>query len=83
MRILLLAAFINSVLRYTTANLLAAMGRIKYNMIVSSAGIIIQMALDFMLIPSMGAMGVAISSCVVFAMMSIALFVIFYMQYYH
>lgn len=82
MRALMLAAFFNSGLRFTSANLLAAMGKIKYNLIVSLAGIIIQIILDYLLIPIYGANGVAISNCVVFSMMAIVLFIVFYKQYY-
>lgn len=82
MRVLLLAAFINSGLRYTTANLLAAMGEIKYNMIISGVGIISQVLLDILLIPKMGAMAVAVSNCIVYFIMSVFLFVVFWNKYY-
>ena len=82
MRVLLLAAFINSGLRYTTANLLAAMGEIKYNMIISGVGIISQLLLDILLIPKMGAMAVAVSNCIVYFIMSVFLFVVFWNKYY-
>ena len=52
MKILLLSAFFNSGLRYTTANILAAMGEIKYNMIISGVGIIVQIILDILFIPN-------------------------------
>ena len=82
MRVLLIGAFFNSGLRYTTANLLAAMGEIKYNMAVSGAGIIIQIVLDCLLIPQMGVMAVAVSNCVVFMMMAIVLCSVFYNKFY-
>lgn len=81
MQVMLIGAFFNSGLRYTTANLLAAMGEIKYNMIISGVGIVIQIALDFLLIPHMGVMAVALSNCIVFLIMSIALFVVFYKRF--
>lgn len=82
MRLLLLSAFINSGLRYTSANLLAAMGEIRCNMIVSGIGIIVQIVLDYILITRVGVIGVAISNCVVFALMGVTLFVVFYRKYY-
>lgn len=82
MRVLLIAAFINSGLRFTTANLLAAMGQIKYNMIISGFGIVTQLILDFLLIPKWGGMGVAISNCAVYLAMAVSLFIIFYRKYY-
>ena len=82
MRVLLVGAFINSGLRYTTANLLAAMGQVKYNMIVSGTGILIQLVMDYVLIPRMGIMAVAVTDCVVFLMMAVVLLVVFYHMYY-
>ena len=82
MRILLVAAFFNSGLRFTTANILASMGEIKYNMIVSGVGIVVQVILDFLLIPHLGVMAVAISNCFVFFLMAVTLFSIFYKKYF-
>lgn len=82
MRVLLLAAILNSGLRYTTANTLAAMGQVKYNMIISAIGMALQIVLDILLIKHFKAMGVAISSCIVYAFMAISLFLIFYRKYY-
>ena len=82
MRVLLLAAFFNSGLRYTTANILAAMGEIKYNMIISGIGIVVQIVLDLLFIPRFGAMAVALSNCVVFLLMALALLYTFYKKYY-
>ena len=82
MRVLLLAAFLNSGIRYTIANILAAMGEIKYNMIISGIGIGLQIILDIILIPKIGVMAVAISNCGVYLLMSLALFVVFYIKYY-
>ncbi len=83
MRVLLLAAFFNSGLRFTTANLLASMGEVKYNMIISGIGIAIQTILDFMLIPHFGVMAVAVSNCFIYFFMAIALFFVFFKKYYH
>ncbi len=82
MRLLTLGAFINSGLRYTTANILAAMGEIKYNMIISGAGIAVQILLDLILIPSMGLTAVAVSNCIVFFGMAAALLIVFYRKHY-
>ncbi|EOS25685.1 hypothetical protein C806_01812 [Lachnospiraceae bacterium 3-1] len=77
MRVLLLAAFINSGLRYTTANILAAMGKVKYNMIISGIGIIVQIILDIILIPRLGIIAGALSNCIVFTIMSILLMCVY------
>lgn len=82
MRVLLIGAFINSGLRYTTANLLAAMGEIKYNMFVSGIGIVAQLIIDYILIPKMGVMAVAVSNIIVFALMAISIMAIFIKKYY-
>lgn len=82
MRVLLVAAFLNSGVRFTIANLLASMGEIRYNMIVSVSGILIQVVLDIILIPTYGVMAVAISNCFVFGAMAIVLFFVFYYKFY-
>lgn len=82
MRVFLLAAFCNSGLRFTTANLLACMGEIKYNMFTSAGGIIAQLILDLVLIPRLGVMGAAIVDCIVYLFMATVLFVIFYRKFY-
>jgi len=82
MRVLLVAAFFNSGIRYTSANLLASMGQIKYNMSISIVGMVLQIVLDIWLIGKFKAMGVAISSCIVYAFMAISLFIIFVNRYY-
>ena len=82
MRILLLAAFFNCGLRYTTANILAAMGKVKYNMICSIFGIAIQLGINIYMVPKYGATGVAITSCIVYLCMAIYLFLVFVVEYY-
>ena len=82
MGVLLIGAFINSGFRYVTANILSAMGKIRSNLVISSIGIILQVAFDILLIPRFGAIGVAYSNCVVFTIMSIALFGVFYKIYF-
>ena len=77
MRILLIGAFLNSGLRYTIANILAAMGKIKYNMIISIIGVIAQILLDVLLIPRMQMYGAAIANCIVYGIMSMYLLLVF------
>lgn len=81
MRILLLAAFFNCGLRYTTANILAAMGQIKYNMIISAVGIILQIAINLLIVPYYAAVGIAVTSCVVYLIMAISLLIVFHRKY--
>lgn len=82
MRVLLVASFCNCGLRYTTANLLAAMGRIKYNMMVSVLGMLLQVSMNLFIIPKYGTMGVSFTSCVVYLMMASVLLVVFIRQYF-
>ena len=81
MVVLLLSAFMNCGLRYTTANILAAMGKIKYNMMISFIGMLLQIIIDLMVIPHYGAIGVAITSCVVYGFMAVCLLLIFWREY--
>lgn len=81
MRILLVAAFFNAGLRFTTANLLSAMNRIKYNMIISLLGMLLQIILDILLVRQWSAYGVAISSCIVYLFMAISLLAVFYKEF--
>lgn len=82
MRILLFGAFLNSGLRYTIANILAAMGEIKYNMIISIIGVITQVLLDIFLIPQMGMYGAATANCIAYGVMSLYLLFIFCRLYF-
>ena len=82
MRILLVASFFNCGLRYTTANILAAMGQVKYNMFVSLFGMIAQVFINIMIIPLYGVIGLAITSCIVYAGMALVLFYLFIKKYY-
>lgn len=81
MRILLIAAFVNNAIRFTVANLLASMGRIQVNLIVSALGMATQIALDLALIPVWGASGAALASVVVYAVMAAAVSVYFVSKY--
>jgi O-antigen/teichoic acid export membrane protein len=81
MRILLIASFINCTARYTNANLLAAMGQIKYNLIISVIGVILQVIINVSIIPQFGAFGLAYTSIVVYLLMSVALIIVFFKKY--
>ena len=81
MRLLLIASFCNNGLRFTTANLLSAMGQVKYNMRVSFLGVITQVLLNVLVIPQYGALGVAFTSIIVYLMMAIILFIVFAKKY--
>lgn len=81
MYLLLISSFINCGLRFTTANLLAAMGQIKYNMFVSLIGIIFQIVLNIVFIPKFQAYGAAFTSIIVYFIMSLILFIIFSKKY--
>lgn len=82
MRILLIASFFNCGLRYTTANILAAMGKVKYNMICSIFGIAFQLIINMHMIPKYGAIGLAVTSCIVYLCMAIYLLLVFGLGYY-
>ncbi|MDD2361549.1 MAG: oligosaccharide flippase family protein [Oscillospiraceae bacterium] len=82
MRVLLIAAFINNGIRYTNAHLLSSMGQVKYNMYISLAGVLLQVAVNLVVIPHFGAMGVAFTSVGVYSLMAIALIIVFYKKYF-
>lgn len=81
MRLLLIAATINSIFRFTTAHLLASMGQIKINKVVSIFGIILQIVLNIILIPEYGSVGAAFTSIVVYSLMALSLYIIFIKKY--
>lgn len=82
MRVLLIAAFLNSGIRYVSANILSAMGKVKYNMIISTIGMGFQIILDIIFVKKWEAFGVAISSCIVYSFMAIAVTLVFCKIYY-
>jgi O-antigen/teichoic acid export membrane protein len=82
MRVLLIAAFINNGIRYTNANLLSAMGQVKYNMIISLVGVLLQIGTNLLLVPKYGMMGVAYTSVVVYSLMAISLIIVFNRKYF-
>ena len=75
-------AFFHCGLRFTTANILAAMGKVKYNMAVSIIGMAAQLLINFQIIPIYGAIGVALTSCIVYGIMAVCLLAVFVKQYY-
>lgn len=77
MQVLTIGSIINNGLRYTTANIFAAMGKIKYNMFVSALGIIVQSVLNLYMIPRFGMYGPAFSGIINYSLMAIILFVCF------
>lgn len=82
MMILLAAAFCNCGLRYTTANILAAMGKVRYNMAVSAVGMLLQIVINIKMIPVYGTLAVAVTSCIIYSFMAFTLLFIFIRQYY-
>lgn len=81
MRILVVPAFINNALRATVANILAAMGQVKYNMVISMCGIIMEVIIDIIMIPRYGGFGIAIAGIINYSMMFIAVFAVFSKKY--
>lgn len=81
MRLLIVSAFINNGIRFTAANLLAAMGKVKVNLIVSAAGMVLQLVSDTVLISLFGIMGAAYSSIIVYSAMAIAITAYFVKRY--
>lgn len=82
MRILLIASFLSNAVRYTAANLLAAMGYVRVNLAVSALGIVLQVVLDFCLIPKLGMLGAAICSVTVYFIMSLIITVYFIKKFH-
>lgn len=82
MRVMLVASFCDCGLRYTTANILATMGKVKYNMAISAIGMIIQITINVKMVPVYGAMAVAVTSCIAYSIMAILLLAVFIRQYY-
>ena len=77
MKALTIGYLIENAFRGTTANILASIGEVKYNMIISGCGLILQVILNILLIPKYGAYAIAISTIIVRSLMSIALFLAF------
>lgn len=82
MRMLLIPSFINSGLRFATADILSSMGQIKFNMIFSIVGMCFQVALNVFLIPGLNVYGVVIANSVAYLIMALGLFIVFIRKYY-
>ena len=81
MRLILIGAVINNGCRYMIANCLAAMGKIKANMLVSFFGMVAQIIFNVLLIPKYGIYGPAYTGIMVYSFMAIVLFVVFNYRY--
>lgn len=77
MRLLLIASFFNNGVRATIANVFSAIGIQRINLFIAGGGMVLQIILDLVLIPTYGGFGVAYSSTTVYLFMSFALVVIF------
>lgn len=83
MRLLLIAAFFDAGIRYPTANLLAAMNKIKYNMFVSFIGIVMQIILAILLSYKYSIIGIAISNILVQFIMSLLVNIFFLVCFFN
>lgn len=77
MRVLIISCFIDTAFRSTTANILAAIGKIKYNMIISFIGFGCQILLNLFMIPRFDAYGVAYTAIIVQSCMALCVFIAF------
>ena len=81
MVMLFISAFFNAGIRFTVANVLAAVGIIKHNLRVSVIGLVLAVILDIVLIRPLGLYGVAITNIIVYAYMGIDLSICFHRYY--
>ncbi|MBP5403015.1 MAG: oligosaccharide flippase family protein [Treponema sp.] len=80
MRLLLIAALFDAGIRYPTAHLLTSMNKIKYNMIVSVIGIVLQLIFAVLFAYHYGVIGIAAANILVQFTMSLA--ITFFFVYY-
>lgn len=73
MRLLLVSYTIGASVRYSIASILASMGIVKYNLVISFFGLILQTVLTIIFVGKFGLVGVAYSNLVATCMMSLAL----------
>lgn len=73
MRVLIIGSTINCIFRYSTANILAAIGKVEYNLYISIVCIIIQAIADVIIIDQFGMIGIAIVSSIIYIILSILL----------
>lgn len=81
MGLLLVSSFLTNGVRFTTANLLSATGKVRSNMVIAFCGIAAQLVLDFLLIPRLGAYGAAVTSIIVYGGMAAAVVAVFVHEY--
>lgn len=77
MRLLIVSGLVENVLRYPIANILAAIGKVKYNMMVAAGGFVIRVILNIIFIPKYMGYAVAGNAIVSQLLMSIVLFYFF------
>ena len=80
-RWLLISAVLNAGLRYTLANILGALGRLKANIVISGVAVCVQLILDYFLIPVYGSFGVAYTNLIVYIFVTVALVVYMHRVY--
>ena len=77
MIVLLVVSVVNNGVRYASANLIAAMGRIRANMIIALCGMCAQVILNFFFVTGLGVFGTAIAGIIVQSGMAIAVTIYF------
>lgn len=82
MRLLLISAFFDGGIRYPTSNLLASMNKIRYNMMVSVLGIILQLILATYLVSKYSVFGIAIANIVVQIFMAVLINLLFFYYFF-
>ena len=81
MNLLLISAIINGSFRYPVANIFAAMGLVKYNIISAIIGISCQILLSYIFVPYLHEIGTAITEISVYLIMALFLNCIFIKKY--
>ena len=82
MQLLTISSSINSGIRYPVANLLAAMGKVKYNMLIALLGVCIQIVMNIIFIPILGTVGTIVANIIAHSIMSCLLIFTFFRNYY-
>lgn len=77
MIVLLVVSVVNNGVRYASANLIAALGRIRANMIIALCGMCAQVILNFFFVTGLGVFGTAIAGIIVQSGMAIAVTIYF------
>lgn len=76
MRWLIVGTFVDTALRFPSANILASVGKIRANMLVAFFGFVSMTLLNLWLIPKYGAYGIAYSTIIVQFGMAMVLFLV-------